>query len=71
MEVLTMAARKTVGERIAIIDAKITKKQEEIAALEMQKQKLLHPVTMKSVMNKAKESGLTPEEIAKKLGLEI
>ena len=38
-----MAARKTVGERIAIIDAKITKKQEEIAALEMQKQKLLHP----------------------------
>lgn len=66
-----MAGRKTVDERIATIDAKITKKQEEIAALEMQKQRLLHPVTMKSVIDKAKKSGLTPEEIAEKLGLEV
>lgn len=68
-----MAARtvKTVEEKIAVIDQKIAKKQEEINALEAQKQKLLHPVNMKTVMAKAKESGMTPEEIAEKLGLEI
>lgn len=37
-----MAARST-EERIALIDAKISKKQEEIKTLEAQKQKLLHP----------------------------
>ena len=35
-----MAGRKTVEERIALIDAKIAKKREEIAALETQKHKL-------------------------------
>lgn len=68
-----MAARtvKSVEEKVAVIDQKITKKQEEINALEAQKQKLLHPVNMKTVMAKAKEIGLTPEEIAEKLGLEV
>lgn len=65
-----MAAR-TVEERIAIIDEKISKKKAEIKALETQKQRLLHPVTMKTVMEKAKASGLSPEEIAEKLGLEM
>ena len=65
-----MAAR-TVEERIAIIDEKISKKKAEIKALETQKQKLLHPVTMKTVMEKAKASGPSPEEIAEKLGLEM
>ena len=65
-----MAAR-TVEERIAIIDEKISKKKADIKALEAQKQKLLHPVTMKTVMEKAKASGLSPEEIAEKLGLEM
>ena len=65
-----MAAR-TIEERIAIIDEKISKKKAEIKALETQKQKLLHPVTMKTVMEKAKASGLSPEEIAEKLGLEM
>ena len=66
-----MAGRKTVEERIALIDAKIAKKREEIAALETQKHKLQNTVTMKSVMDKAKKAGLTPEEIAKKLGIEV
>ena len=65
-----MAARST-EERIALIDAKISKKQEEIKALEAQKQKLLHPVTMRSVMEKAKAAGLSAEEIAERLGLEM
>ena len=61
-----MAAR-TAEERIALIDAKIAKKKEEIKALEAQKQKILHPVTMRSVMEKAKAAGLTAEEIAEKM----
>lgn len=65
-----MAARST-EERIALIDAKISKKQDEIKALEAQKQKLLHPVTMRTVMEKAKAAGLSAEEIAEKLGLEM
>lgn len=65
-----MAAR-TAEERIALIDAKIAKKKEEIKALEAQKQKILHPVTMRSVMEKAKAVGLTAEQIAEKLGLEM
>lgn len=66
-----MAIKKTVEERVAILDTKIAKKQEEINNLEAQRQKLLHPINMKTVMAKAKESGMTPEEIAEKLGLEI
>ena len=65
-----MAAR-TAEERIALIDAKIAKKKEEIKVLEAQKQKLLPPVTMRSVMEKPKAAGLTAEQIAEKLGLEM
>ena len=63
-------AGKTAEERITVIDEKIAKKKAEIESLEAQKQKLLHPVNMKMVMAAAKEAGLTPEEIAEKLGLE-
>ena len=66
-----MVARKTVEERIALIDEKIAKKQAELNELEAKKQKLLHPVSMRTVVAKAKECGLTPEEIAEKLGLEL
>ena len=59
--------RKTIEERIAAIDEKIAKKQASYA----QKQKLLHPITMKIVMDKAKASGMTLEEIAEKLGIEV
>lgn len=64
-------AAKTAAERITLIDNKIAKKREEIEALEAQKQKILHPVTLKTVFAKAKESGMTAEEIAEKLGLEM
>ena len=64
-------AAKTVQERIAIIDAKIAKKQAEIEALEASKQKLLHPVNMKTVLAAAKKSGMTAKEIADKLGIEV
>lgn len=47
------------------------KQRAEIKALEAQKQKLLHPITMRSVMSKLKEQGITPEEVAKRMGIEI
>lgn len=64
-------AAKNVEERVAVIDEKIAKKQAEIAALEAQKQKLLHPISMRAVMAKAKEAGMSAEEVAAKLGLEV
>ena len=64
-------AAKTVEERIQAIDQKIEKKKQEIEALEASKQKLLHPLTMRTVMDAAKKSGMTPAEIAEKLGLEM
>lgn len=64
-------AAKTIEERIALIDQKIEKKKAEIENLEATKQKLLHPVNMNTVMAAAKEAGLSPEEIADKLGLKI
>lgn len=66
-----MAARKSVDERVALIDAKISKKKEELASLEAQKEKLLRPINMRTVMAKAKEAGLTPADIAEKLGLDV
>jgi len=66
-----MAVRRTVDERIAILDEKIAKKQAEIAELEAQKEKLLHPVSMRAVLAKAKEAGLTAQEVAEKLGLKV
>lgn len=64
-------AAKTLEERIALIDQKIAKKETEIAELKAKKEKLLHPVTMKTVMEKIKETGMSPEDIAKKLELEL
>ena len=62
---------RPIEERIAEIDRKIEKKKAELASLEARKQKMLHPTTMRSVMNAAKEAGMTPEEVAEKLGLEL
>lgn len=64
-------AAKTVQERVALIDAKIAKKTQEIKELEAKKQQLLHPITMKAVISKAKEAGMSAEEIAEKLGIEL
>lgn len=64
-------AAKNVEERIALIDQKIAKKKAEIEALEASKQKLLHPINMRTVMNAAKEAGMTAGEIAEKLGIKI
>ena len=62
---------KTVEEKVAEIDSKIEKKKAEIESLEAQKYKLQHPINMKTVIAMAKEAGLSAEEIAQKLGLEM
>jgi len=64
-------AAKTTEARIAAIEEKIAKKRGEIETLEAQKQRLLHPVNMRTVLAKAKEAGLTAEQMAEKLGLDI
>lgn len=77
--------RRSADERVAEIDNKIAtckviiKKQEDkISELEQKKQAILNPVPrvskagqLKALINKAKESGMTTEEIAEKLGITI
>lgn len=77
--------RRSAEERVAEIDTKIAackssiaKQEEKISALESKKQAILNPVPrvskagqLKELLNKAKESGLTNEEIAEKLGITI
>lgn len=58
-------------ERVAAIDEKINKKKAEIEALEAQKEKILHPVNMRTVIAKMKAAGMTAEDVAEKLGLEM
>ena len=62
---------KSVEERIKILDDKITKKKAEIEKLEEQKHQLLHPVSMRDVLSKAKDAGYSPKEVADKLGLKM
>ena len=64
-------AGKGPKDRIALIDEKIAKKKEELAALEAKRDELLHPVSMRAVLTKAKEAGMTAREVAEKLGIEI
>lgn len=62
---------RTLEERIAVLDEKISKKKTEIAKLESQKYALEHPVSIKDLVMKAKQSGMSPNEIAQKLGIEL
>jgi uncharacterized coiled-coil protein SlyX len=70
--------RRSTEERIAEIDNKIAAHQASIQKLQEKKDAILNPKVraskaskIKAVMNAAKESGMTPEEIAEKLGLTI
>lgn len=62
-------ASLSIEERIAAIDVKIAKKKEELAKLEAQKESLLHPISMRAVLTKAKEAGYSAKDVADKLGL--
>ena len=71
MVVLDASKVEEVASQVDFIFCAVNMPKDEIKALEAQKQKLLHPVTMRSVMEKAKAAGLSAEEIAEKLGLEM
>ncbi|MDD5021842.1 MAG: hypothetical protein PHR82_06935 [Endomicrobiaceae bacterium] len=68
---------KTTEQRVAEIDAKIAAHKSNIATLEAKKEAILNPkarakrVTIKTVIDQAKADGMSPEDIAKKLGIKI
>ncbi len=64
-------ARRSVEERVAILDEKIAKKRAELDALEATRERLLHPMSMRAVLQMAKSAGMTPLEVAERLGLEV
>ncbi len=75
-----MSERKvrTSGERIAEIDKKIVYHKDCISKLEKKKKAILEPkkrerkiTSMNGLVNKAKKSGMTLEEMAEKLGIKI
>ncbi len=70
--------RRPPEERLAEIDKKIAFHQNSIKNLEAKKQTILHPkrrkskaATMKALILKAKETGLTNKEIAERLGISL
>lgn len=70
---------KALKEKCAEYEAKIKKHTDIIEKLEAKKEATLHPKErpprkksgMNAVIAKAKEQGMTPEEIAEKLGIEL
>lgn len=70
--------RRSAEERIAEIDKKIAAHKANIAVLEEKKKAILNPkpritkaAKMKAIIEGAKKSGMSPEEIAEKLGIEF
>jgi len=69
--------RKSAEERIAILDKKISAHKANIEMLEAKKTAILNPAprkkkaTIKNILAIAKENGLSEEDIAKKLGIEL
>lgn len=70
--------RRSAEERIAEIDKKIAAHKASIAVLEEKKKAILNPkpritkaAKMKAIIEGAKKSGMSPEEIAEKLGIEF
>ena len=70
--------RRSSEERIAEIDKKIAAHEANIATLKQKKESILNPkprrskaAGMKALIAKAKESGLTNEEIAEKHGIKL
>ena len=74
-----MAERKrlSVDEKVKEIENKIDYHKKCIKNLESQKDRILNPkprkvrIGIKLVLDKAKETGLSPKDIAEKLGIEL
>lgn len=68
--------RRTKEQMIADLDAKIAYHDKCITSLKAKKEEILNPALnpkaqLKAVLDKASENGITPAEIAKKLGITL
>lgn len=70
--------RRPAEERVAEIDKKIAAHKDSIKKLEAKKNAILNPkpraskaAGLKALISKAKEAGMTNEEIAEKLGISL
>ncbi len=61
---------RSLEERLARIDARIEKKKAEIAELEEERSRLLHPLQVRQIVKKAKEKGMSNYDIAGRLNLD-
>ena len=67
---------RTKEQIISEFDSKIAYHEKCIASLKVKKEEVLNPPftpkqQLKSIMAKAEEQGITPEQIAKKLGINL
>jgi len=70
MSVIMARERRSLEDRMAEIDLKIEHHKDCIAKLEEKKAAMQEPkVTYKDVVAKAKEAGMTSEQMVKKLGI--
>ena len=73
----TTRVHKSVEERLAELDKKISAHKSNISVLEAKKITILNPsprkkkTTIKNLLALAKENGLSEEEIATKLGIKL
>lgn len=73
----TKRTHRSKEERLAEIEKKITYHKAAITALEAKRDSILNPPKRKtrvgvgSVLKRAKEAGMTPQEMAEKLGIEL
>lgn len=77
-EAATKKPRRSIEERVSEIDKKIAFHQAAVRKLEEKKQSILNPKPrnsdaskMKALLFKAKEAGMSVDEIAEKLGFEL
>jgi hypothetical protein len=73
----TTRTRRSKDERLAALDKKIQSHRDNIESLEIKKYNILNPksrkksTTIKTIVEQAKEAGMTIEDIALKLGVKL
>jgi len=69
MEETKKRERKTKSEKVADIEKKIAGYKARIATLEAKKEALLNPIDTSKMLALVKQSGLTVDQIAERLGV--
>lgn len=63
-------AQNTTKRTVRTPEARIKAIDEKIAKLQAEKEAILRPLKLKAVIEKAEGLGMSPEEIAEKLGIQ-